>query len=62
VVRVSRKLWYFKATENATAEVIGAQEDEKLKSLFRDCLSYASVVGVVTRESAIGVPPRGVFR
>jgi hypothetical protein len=36
VVQVSYESWYYKVSKNAATKILGAQDTEKLRSLFRD--------------------------
>jgi hypothetical protein len=56
----SNELWYGKVKKTPTISIRITLEYEGFKCLFRDYISYVRVVGVVIRESAVGVPLRWV--
>jgi hypothetical protein len=58
----SSGMWYSKVSKKATRKTLRLWRGKGLRYLFREYLSYTMGVGVVRRESAVGVPLRRLFR
>jgi hypothetical protein len=58
----SSGLWYCEVSKKATRKILRLWRCKRFKCLLREYLSYAMGIGVVRRESSVGVPLRRLFR